>query len=460
MDRRMDRAIKSINPATGDLTETFEPWSDAQLDAVLETVGRVSHDWRNTALEKRESLMKGVAVVLRENADKYARLMAQEMGKPVVQGRAEIEKCGWVCEYYANHAADFLKDEVIESGAGRSYVRFPPLGTILAVMPWNFPFWQVFRFAAPALMAGNTAVLKHASNVPRCAQAIESLFLKAGFPEHVLRNLMIESKQVARVIAHPVVKAATLTGSGPAGSQVAAQSGKMLKKTVLELGGSDPFIVLPDADLSLCAGVAAQARTINSGQSCIAAKRFIILEQVADAFLDLFRRNMEALVVGDPLDEKTQVGPQAREDLLQELHAQVTASVAKGARVLLGGKPLNRPGFYYPPTILEGVTPGMPAFDEELFGPVAAVLRVRDKDEAVRMANLTCYGLGAAVWTRDVRKGEALARRVEAGNVFVNGMVASDPRLPFGGIKASGYGRELSQYGIREFVNIQTIWIK
>ncbi len=453
-------AIKSINPATGDLIETFEELSDGELHAALQAVGPVAVDWRETSLGKRASLMKRAAVVLRENAAKYARLMAKEMGKPVVQGRAEVEKCAWVCEYYADHAADFLKDEAIESGAGRSYVRFAPLGTVLAVMPWNFPFWQVFRFAAPALMAGNTAVLKHASNVPRCALAIESLLLKAGFPENVLRTLMIGSSRVGRVIAHPVVKAATLTGSGPAGSQVAAQSGKMLKKTVLELGGSDPFIVLPDADLSLCAGVAAQARTINAGQSCIAAKRFIILDGVADAFLDLFRRNMETLVIGDPLDEKTQVGPQAREDLLQELHAQVTRSVEKGARLLLGGKPLSRPGFFYPPTILDGVKPGMPAFDEELFGPVAAVLRVKDEEEAVRMANRTCYGLGAAVWTRDTRKGEALARRIEAGSVFVNGMVASDPRLPFGGIKASGYGRELSHYGIREFVNMQTIWIK
>ncbi|MEK6777662.1 MAG: NAD-dependent succinate-semialdehyde dehydrogenase [bacterium] len=453
-------SLKSINPATGDVLKVFEEWTDGKVRATLEDVHKAFLIWREVSFEQRAGLMKKAAGLLRSRQAGYAKTMALEMGKPVTQGRAEIEKCALACEYYAEHAAGFLKDEIIESGAGKSYVRFPPLGTILAVMPWNFPFWQVFRFAAPALMAGNTGVLKHASNVPECALAIEEVFRDAGFPENVFRTILIGSSGVGPVIGHPLVRAVTLTGSEAAGRSVAEKAGRALKKTVLELGGSDPFIVLPDADLANCVAVAAQARTINSGQSCIAAKRFIVADAAADEFLGLFRKSMESLIVGDPLNEKTQVGPQAREDLMRELHSQVEKSIGMGARLITGGKPLDRPGYFYPPTILEDVRPGMPAFDQELFGPVAAVVRAKDEDEAIDLANRTSFGLGASLWTRDQQRGEALAHRIEAGAVFVNGMVASDPRLPFGGIKASGYGRELSHYGIKEFVNIQTVWIK
>ncbi|MDX1762769.1 MAG: NAD-dependent succinate-semialdehyde dehydrogenase [bacterium] len=453
-------AIQSINPNTGETMETFDAWSDEKVASTLRAVDEAFLLWREIPLAERSRLMIAAAAWLREHKEEYARIMALEMGKPIVQGRAEVEKCAWGCEYYAEHGPRFLEDEIIESEAGKSYVRFAPLGTVLAVMPWNFPLWQVFRFAAPAFMAGNTAVLKHSSNVPRCALAVEEVFVKAGFPENVFRTLLIGSSQVASVIEHPAVRAVTLTGSGPAGSQVAAKAGELLKKTVLELGGSDPFVVLADADLEVSAKVAAQARTINSGQSCIAAKRFIVAEPVAEEFLARFQRNMEDLVVGNPLDEKTEVGPQAREDLMHELHAQVQESLKKGARLVTGGAPLDRAGYFYPPTILADVTPGMPAFDDELFGPVAAVITVKDEEEAVRMANMSCYGLGASLWTVDLKRGERLAHRIEAGAVFVNGLVASDPRLPFGGIKASGYGRELSHYGMREFVNIQTIWLK
>jgi len=452
--------IQSINPATGEVLETFEEWSDEKINSTLKAVDQAFMEWQNTTFDQRSVLMNKAAGVLRDHAEECARIMALEMGKPVTQGKGEIEKCAWICEFYAETAGEFLKDEFITSNATRSFVRFPPLGTVLAVMPWNFPFWQVFRFAAPALMAGNTGVLKHSSNVPRCALAIEDIFRKAGFPDHVFRTLLIGSSRVDGVIENPVIKAVTLTGSEPAGRKVAEKSGEMLKKTVLELGGSDPFIVLSDAALTDSAAVAAQARTVNSGQSCIAAKRFILEDRIAGDFLALFQKNMEGLVVGDPLDEKTEIGPQAREDLMKELHSQVRKSVEMGARLITGGEPLDRPGYYYPPTILAGVKPGMPAFDEELFGPVAAVIQVQDEQEAIQMANHSSYGLGASLWSRDTKRAEELARRIEAGAVFINGMVASDPRLPFGGIKASGYGRELSHYGIKEFVNIQTVWVK
>ncbi len=460
MERRGDMGIESINPASGEVLETFDEWPDEQVSSTLQSVDQAFLQWRETSFEERAALMKKAAAVLRDHKEDYARMMALEMGKPVTQGEGEIEKCAWGCEYYSENAEDFLKNEFIASTAKRSYVRFPPLGTVLAVMPWNFPFWQVFRFAAPALMAGNTGVLKHSSNVPRSALAIEEVFREAGFPENVFRTLLIGSSKVDAVIENPIIKAVTLTGSDAAGRKVAGKAGKMLKKTVLELGGSDPFIVLSDADLTLSARAACQARTINSGQSCIAAKRFIVENRVAGDFLSLFQKNIEALVVGDPLDEKTEVGPQAREDLMHELHLQVTRSLEMGARLISGGEPLKRAGYFYPPTILADVKPGMPAFDEELFGPVAAVIGVQDEQEAVQMANQTSFGLGASLWTRDAIKGEELAQRIEAGAVFVNGIVASDPRLPFGGIKASGYGRELSHYGIKEFVNVQTVWIK
>ncbi len=453
-------AIQAINPATGEILKSYEEWEEGRIASTLKAVNRSFLAWRETSWEERAALMKKAAQILRENQEDYARIMSREMGKPVVQARGEVEKCAWVCEYYAEEAKGFLSDEIIESSAGKSYVRFAPLGTILAVMPWNFPFWQVFRFAAPALMAGNTGVLKHSSNVPGCALAIEEVFQKAGFPEDVFRTLLIGPSRVEAVIESPYVRAVTLTGSSAAGSKVAAQAGKVLKKSVLELGGSDPFIVLADADVSDAASVACRARTLNSGQSCIAAKRFIVVDSVLDDFLSLFRKKMEALVVGDPLEDATDVGPQAREDLMRELHGQVERSIAQGAKVICGGKPLDGPGYFYPPTIVTNVKPGMPVFDEELFGPVAAVINVADEEEAVMRANQTCYGLGASIWTKETDRGEQIARRIEAGAVFINGMVSSDPRLPFGGIKASGYGRELSHYGIKEFVNIQTIWMK
>lgn len=453
-------AIESINPTTGELLEEFTEWTPEQTAAVIEEVAAAGQNWRQTSFVERAALMKAAAAVLRRNRDDYARTMALEMGKPLTEGRAEADKCAWVCDYYAENAAAFLRDEPAQSDGTRAYVGFRPLGTVLAVMPWNFPFWQVFRFAAPALMAGNTGVLKHSSNVPRCALAIEEIFVEAGFPENVFRTLLIGSGQVDGVIENDRIKAVTLTGSDIAGRKVAAKAGQMLKKTVLELGGSDPFIVLADADLDEAASVGAKARCINSGQSCIAAKRFIVEAPVYEAFLEKFKTSMAALVVGDPLDEATQVGPQAREDLMMELQGQVEASVEKGAELALGGAPLDHPGYFYPPTILTGVRPGMPAYEEELFGPVATVLRVADAEEALAVANASPFGLGGAVWTGDTERGERLAARVEAGAVFVNGLVKSDPRLPFGGVKISGYGRELARYGIREFVNIQTVWVK
>lgn len=452
--------FESINPATGEVLESFEQWGEEKTREVVALVHGAWLEWRKTPFARREELMKKAAAVLRGGKDDYARLMALEMGKPISEGRAEVEKCAWVCDYYAENAARFLALEPAESDGSRAYVAFRPLGTVLAVMPWNFPFWQVFRFAAPALMAGNTGVLKHSSNVPRCALAIEDVFRRAGFPENAFRTLMIGSAQVSGVIENSLVRAVTLTGSDHAGRQVAAAAGQALKKSVLELGGSDPFIVLADADLEEAARTAARARCINSGQSCIAAKRFIVEDTVAIAFMERFKKAMASLVVGDPLDEATQVGPQARGDLLQELHGQVVASVGKGAELILGGKPLDRPGYFYPPTILAGVKPGMRAYHEEMFGPVASVILVQDIDEAVAVANDTPFGLGGSVWTRETRKGEEIAARLETGAVFVNGLVKSDPRLPFGGVKESGYGRELSHYGIKEFVNIQTVWVK
>ncbi|MDO3380242.1 NAD-dependent succinate-semialdehyde dehydrogenase [Geoalkalibacter halelectricus] len=453
-------ALESINPATGELLEKFDEWSPGKTQETLAAVDLAWRDWRRTSFAERAANLRRAAQVLRQNKDEYARIMALEMGKPITSGRAEVDKCAWVCDYYAENAAAMLADEPAQSDGSRSYVAFRPLGMILAVMPWNFPFWQVFRFAAPALMAGNTGVLKHSSNVPRCALAIEDVFRQAGFPENVFRTLMIGANQVETVIENELIKAVTLTGSEAAGRKVAAKAGEMLKKVVLELGGSDPFIVLADADVEDSAETAAKSRCINSGQSCIAAKRFIIEAEIYDRWLEKFKDAMAALVVGDPLNEQTQLGPQAREDLMLELHGQVETSLAKGAELLLGGKPLKRKGYFYPPTILAEVKPGMPAYHEELFGPVASVIRVQNAEEAIEVANATLFGLGGSVWTRDSSKGETLAARIEAGAVFVNGLVKSDPRLPFGGIKNSGFGRELSYFGIRQFVNIQTVWVK
>ncbi len=455
-------AFEIINPATGEQVESYEEWSTVKTRAAIEDAYQAWFGWRTTDMARRCELMHKVAAVLRGNKDKYARMMALEMGKPIPigEGRAEIEKCALACEFFAEHGESFLAEETLLNEESRAYVGFRPLGMILAIMPWNFPFWQVFRCAIPALIAGNTVLLKHSSNVPRCAMAIDDVFVQAGLPANVFRTLMIGSAQIDAVIANSKVMAVSFTGSVEAGRKVAAKAGEMLKKVVLELGGSDPFIVLADADLDQAAAAAARSRCINSGQSCIAAKRIIVEGLVYDAFMERFQACMEALVVGDPLDEETQVGPLARKDLLISLHSQVEESISQGAKVILGGSPLDSPGYYYPPTILADVRPGMPASDQELFGPVAAVIRVRDVEEAFLTANATDYGLGASIWTSDIARGEEMAAWIEAGSVFINGMVQSDPRLPFGGIKGSGYGRELSCLGIREFVNIQTVWVK
>jgi succinate-semialdehyde dehydrogenase/glutarate-semialdehyde dehydrogenase len=403
--------------------------------------------------------MRKLAKILRDRADRYGALMTAEMGKPIGEARAEAEKCAWGCEHFAENAARYLDDEPIASTARRSIVAFEPLGVILAVMPWNFPFWQVIRFAAPALMAGNAALVKHASNVPQCALAIEEAVRDAGFPEGLLRTVLVSGGAIEPMIDDPRIRAVTLTGSSDTGSRIAELAGRALKKTVLELGGSDPYIVLADADLEAAAKTGARARNQNNGQSCIAAKRFIADRRIAPDFERKFASAVDALVVGDPMDPKTDIGPLARRDLLEALERQVTESVRMGARVLTGGERVGRRGFFYRPTILTDVSEEMPVFKEETFGPVAAVLRVAGADEAIRVANDSSYGLGASLWTRDAALGERLARKIEAGSVFVNGMVASDPRLPFGGVKRSGYGRELSAFGIREFTNVQTIWI-
>jgi len=453
-------AIQSINPATEKVLKRFKPTPAPRIDAALNKARRAFADWRSVTLDERRRCMHQAAQILRADQQRYARLMTIEMGKPIGQAGSEIEKCAWACEYFADNAADLLADDVIATEMHRSYVRFEPLGVILAVMPWNFPFWQVFRFAAPALMAGDVALLKHASNVPRCALAIAEVFRRAGIPAGAFQTLLIESRGVERLIADARIAAVTLTGSEPAGRQVAAVAGAHLKKVVLELGGSDPFIVLQDADLAHASGVAAEARTINSGQSCIAAKRFIVERAVSAEFTARFVAQMQALRVGDPLDPATQVGPLARKDLLAELDRQVRQSLRKGARLLTGGKALAGPGFFYAPTVLDRVRPGMPAYDEELFGPVAAVIVARDADDAVRLANDSSFGLGASVWGGDVERAEDVARRIDAGVVFVNDFVKSDPRLPFGGVKRSGYGRELGAYGIKEFTNIKTVAIR
>jgi len=452
-------SIQSLNPATGKILETFEETPPQELERILSRARAAFHEWRAVPFATRAQSMRNAAELLRARKTDYARIMALEMGKPIVQGEAEVDKCAWVCEYYAEHAEAFLTPQPRATDASASYVRFDPLGPVLAVMPWNFPFWQVFRFAAPALMAGNTAVLKHASNVPRCAVSIDEVLRDAGVPRGVFATVLVGSAAVAGLIADPRIVAVTLTGSDRAGSQVAERAGHEIKKTVLELGGSDPFIVLADADVAAAARTAADARLVNSGQSCIAAKRFIVVDAVADQFLPRFVEELRGRKMGDPLARDTQVGPQARVDLRDALHRQVEESIKRGAQRLLGGEVPAGDGAFYPPTLLAAVDKGMPAFDEETFGPVAAVVRAKDETDAVRLANDSSFGLGASLWTRDRARGERLAAEIEAGAVFVNGLVKSDPRLPFGGIKRSGYGRELSEYGIREFVNIKSVWI-
>lgn len=453
-------AIKAIDPMSGKVLASYDEMAPAAVSEIISDVHEAFLKWRRTSFAERATMMREAAKILRGSAGEYARLMAQEMGKPVRDGAAEVEKCASGCDFYAENAARFLGREPIVTDARNSFVTFNPLGVVLAVMPWNFPFWQVFRFAAPGLMAGNVAVLKHASNVPGCAMAIEDVFRRAGFPKNVFRTLMIGSPQVPSAIEHPLVRAVTLTGSGPAGRAVAGKAGQMLKKTVLELGGSDPYLVLDDADLEMAATVSTRGRLVNAGQSCIAAKRFIVAEKVRRPFEELFVQTMGAIKMGDPLKEDTQIGPLARHDLRDELHRQVEASIAGGARCLLGGAIPNNPGAYYPPTVLTDVRRGMPAYEEELFGPVAAIISVKDEEEAITTANDSAFGLGAGVITRDLARGEHIAaERIDSGCVFVNEAVRSDPRLPFGGVKESGYGRELSVYGIKEFVNIKTVYV-
>ncbi len=451
--------MRSVNPATEETIREYPDHSLVEVDEKLDLALSAFDFWRRTSFEERGLLMKRAAETLRRRKAEFAALMTAEMGKVIVQAEAEVEKCAWVCEHDAEKAAAYLAPEEAATDASRSYVRFDPLGPVLAVMPWNFPLWQVFRFAAPALMAGNVGLLKHASNVPGCALAIEEVFREAGFPKGAFQTLLVGSSVVEGLVRHPAVAAVTLTGSDPAGRSVAAAAGAVLKKTVLELGGSDPFVVLKDADVEKAARIAAQARCINNGQSCIAAKRFIVEAPVFDAFERAFVTAMSSLSVGDPMDRKTDVGPLARQDLLEDLHDQVHRSLKGGAVLKCGGKRLPIRGFFYPPTVLSRVEPGMAAFEEETFGPVAALVRAEDADHAVVLANASAFGLGASLWTADVALAQRLVPEFQAGSVFVNGMVKSDPRLPFGGVKLSGYGRELSAFGIREFVNVKTVWV-
>ena len=451
-------AIVVVDPATGETTARYPELPTLEVEAAVERADVAFRAWRRAPMAERSRVLARTAVLLRERSQSYAELMAHEMGKPVREGRAEVEKCAWVCQHYAEHAAELLAPEPIPTDARQSFVAFEPLGVVLAVMPWNFPFWQVFRFAAPALMAGNAGLLKHASNVPGCALAIEAVLHDAGLPDDLFRTLLIGSTAVLELIDHPLVRAATLTGSTPAGRAVAARAGQRLKKTVLELGGSDPYLVLEDAELEPTVATCVTARLLNGGQSCIAAKRFVVVEVVRREFEARFVERMRAQKMGSPLDEDTAIGPLARADLRDELHQQVRTSVERGARCLLGGVLPAGPGSFYPPTVLTDVRPGMPAYGEELFGPVGAIIGVRDEAEAVRVANDSPFGLGAAVFTRDLERGRRIAEHeLEAGCCFVNGFVKSDPRLPFGGIKDSGYGRELGPYGIKEFVNIKTV---
>ncbi len=453
-------AIATINPATGETVKTFPPLTDPQIDEKIGRAEKTFRSFRWSSFSDRAKWMAEAARILETEPDRLGHLMTLEMGKTIKAAAAEALKCAWACRYYVENGERFLADIEVKTGATRSYVHFQPLGPILAVMPWNFPFWQVFRFAVPALMAGNVALLKHASNVPQCALAIEEIFTRAGFPQGVFQTLLIGSEKVTQVIDDPRIRAATLTGSVGAGKAIGGEAGRRIKKTVLELGGSDPFIVMPSADLDEAVETAVRARTINNGQSCIAAKRFIVAESIADRFERPFVEAMKNLKIGDPMDEKTDIGPLATADQVKRLDEQVRISVAGGARLLTGGKPLDRSGFYYPPTVLTDIPKKTPAYREEMFGPVASLFRVANIDQAIDLANNTIFGLGSSVWTNDRVERARFIEEIEAGMVFVNGMVASDPRLPFGGVKQSGYGRELSDYGIREFVNIKTVWIK
>ncbi len=460
LDKERISTMDAINPATGETLRSFDTHTLAYCFAAAQKAHESFLQWRQESFAARAKPMRRAGELLLERKETLGRLITEEMGKPLKSAIAEIEKCASACSYYAEHAESFLAAQPVKTEAAKSYVSFEPLGVVLAIMPWNFPFWQVFRFAAPTLMAGNAALLKHASNTPGCAIAIEEVLRDAGFPDGLFTTLLLPSAEVEDMIAHPLVRAVTLTGSTQAGKAVAKAAGAQVKKTVLELGGSDPYIILADADLDLAARVCAESRMMNGGQSCIAAKRFIVLEAVAEAFTEKLSAAMEAYVMGDPMLPETTLGPMARTDLRDQLHSQVTRSISQGARCVLGGKIPAGKGAFYPPTILAGVAPGIAAFDEETFGPVAAIIPARSEEEALRLANATAFGLGAAVFTRDKQRGEALAgTALEAGSCFVNALVRSDPRLPFGGVKESGYGRELSSFGIHEFVNIKTVYV-
>ncbi|AUG48935.1 NADP-dependent succinic semialdehyde dehydrogenase [Haloarcula taiwanensis] len=453
--------MEAVNPATGERLDVYDPDDDDTVERKLDHATSTFEDWREVPLREREELLENASDVLRENKQRYAELMTREMGKPITQAIAEVEKCAWACDHYAEYAHKYLSDEHHPSPPGTEVKTVhDPLGPVLAVMPWNYPFWQVIRFAAPYLTAGNVGLLKHASNVPGCALALEEVFAEAGYPDGAFQTLLVGSSNVDSILADDRVRAATLTGSGPAGRAVAETAGKHLKKTVLELGGSDPFIVLDDADLDAALKTGVQARTLNGGQSCIAAKRFIVHTDVYDEYVDRLVAAFEDLTVGDPMSEETDIGPQADPDLMAELHDQVQESVDAGATLLTGGEPLARTGAFYPPTVLTAVPSGCPADTEEMFGPVATVYEVADADEAITVANDTRFGLGASLWTSDRERGQRLARDISAGCVYINEMTKSDPRVPFGGIKDAGYGRELSEMGIKEFVNKKTVWVE
>lgn len=453
--------IQSINPFNNKLIKVYDEMSNEKIDSIIHSSQKAFESWKRIHIKERALLMKNAGNVLRQNIKQYSEIMTLEMGKPIAQSKAEVEKCAWVCDYYSENAEKFLQDEIVQTDASKSFVSYQPLGVILAIMPWNFPFWQVIRFAAPTLMAGNTGLLKHASNVTGSALALEDVFVKAGFPENVFRTLIISAGNTKRVIENPVVQAVSLTGSVPAGRAVASAAGNVLKKCVLELGGSDPYVVLEDADLESAANACVTSRLINGGQSCIAAKRFIVVKAVFDEFEKLYVEKISQKKMGNPFDETNDVGPQASIPLRNELHDQVLRSINAGAKLLLGGEIPEGENAFYPPTVLTNVKPGIPAFDEELFGPVAALVKAEDENDAIKLANQSVFGLGAAVFTNDIKRGERIAKEeLFAGNCFVNQFVRSDPRLPFGGVKESGYGRELSPFGIKEFVNIKSVYIK
>jgi acyl-CoA reductase-like NAD-dependent aldehyde dehydrogenase len=452
--------LHSRNPATGELLASYEVLTSSQLELAVVSADRAYQSWRQTALEERLRLVGSLGAYLEQHRQRLALLITLEMGKPIRQAEAEIDKCATTCAFYAEHGAGFLEPRDVNVDGARAYVRFDPIGVVLAIMPWNFPFWQLIRPGLAAVLTGNTILLKHAPNVPQCALAIERAFVESGFPPHVLTTLLIDTGPVERLLADRRIQAVTLTGSDRAGSAVGSLAGRNLKRSVLELGGSDPFIVLADADLDLAARLAVRARTQNAGQSCIAAKRFLVATEIFDSFLQRFAAQLRELKVGDPQDPNTDVGPMAREDLRETLERQVQRSVELGARVVTGGERLRRSGYFFQPTILTDLEPSAPVRCEETFGPVAAVIRTRDAAHAVEIANASEYGLGATLCTRDLRSAELVAQHIEAGMVFVNAMVASDPRLPFGGVKRSGYGRELGEFGVREFANIKTVWMQ